>query len=153
MKTHIINNPQLKYFVAFLNWTFCYFYYCTKIVNLFTYTYIYILLIPISHIIYVMNLWQILTNGKYKSVFHRVVLNNNVRRISLPLFIGPSLDTMVSPLPECVDEHHPPAYLVKTYKELLEANQYHEIDVKSCLKNVRLWKTTCWFLDHVAPWR
>ncbi|XP_030934907.1 2'-deoxymugineic-acid 2'-dioxygenase-like [Quercus lobata] len=93
---------------------------------------------PNSIVVSIADQIEILTNGKYKSVFHRVVLNNNVRRISLPLFIGPSLDTMVSPLPECVDEHHPPAYLVKTYKELLEANQYHEIDVKSCLKNVRL---------------
>ncbi|KAK7840437.1 leucoanthocyanidin dioxygenase, partial [Quercus suber] len=45
-------------------------------------------------------------------------------RISLPLFLGPSLDTTVSPMPEFVDEHHPPAYLVKTYKESLETNPY-----------------------------
>ncbi|XP_065637690.1 2-oxoglutarate-dependent dioxygenase 19 [Quercus suber] len=61
-----------------------------------------------------------------------------VIRISLPLFLGPSLDTTVSPMPEFVDEHHPPAYLVKTYKESLETNPYQVIDGMSCMKNVRL---------------
>ncbi|KAL4596042.1 hypothetical protein ACB092_12G135400 [Castanea dentata] len=93
---------------------------------------------PNSIVVIIANHIEILTNGKYKSLLHRVVLNKKVRRISLPLFLGPSLDTKVSPTLEFVDEHHPPAYLVKTYKELLETNPYQVIDGMSCMKNVRL---------------
>ncbi|KAK7840443.1 hypothetical protein CFP56_016713 [Quercus suber] len=45
-------------------------------------------------------------------------------------------------MPEFIDEHHAPAYLVKTYKELLETNQYQVIDGKSCMEN-RATKRLC----------
>ncbi|XP_022766327.1 flavanone 3-dioxygenase 3-like [Durio zibethinus] len=81
---------------------------------------------------------EILTNGKYKSTIHRVVLNNEVRRVTFPLFLGPSLEAVVSPAPEFVDDNHPSAYRGMTYKDYLEANQHHVIDGKSCLKQIRL---------------
>ncbi|KDP32900.1 hypothetical protein JCGZ_12192 [Jatropha curcas] len=81
---------------------------------------------------------EILTNGKYKSALHRVVVNNEVRRVTLPLFLGPSLDTVVTPAPEFTDDGHPPAYLGMTYKQYLEYNQFHVIDGKSCLNQIRL---------------
>ncbi|OMO89439.1 hypothetical protein CCACVL1_07825 [Corchorus capsularis] len=81
---------------------------------------------------------NILTNGKYKSTVHRVIVNNEVRRVTFPLFMGPSLEATVSPAPEFVDEDNPPAYRGMTYKEYLEANQHHVIEGKSCLQQIRL---------------
>ncbi|XVE50597.1 hypothetical protein DITRI_Ditri01bG0175900 [Diplodiscus trichospermus] len=82
---------------------------------------------------------EIITNGKYKSTIHRVVVNNEVKRVTFPLFMGPSLEAMVKPAPEFVDDdNHPPAYRGMTYKDYLEANQQHVIDGKSCLKQIRL---------------
>ncbi|KAJ9128704.1 hypothetical protein P3X46_034589 [Hevea brasiliensis] len=81
---------------------------------------------------------EILTNGKYKSALHRVVVNNEVRRATLPLFLGPSLDTVVSPAPEFTDNGRSPAYLGITYKQYLEYNNFHVIDGKSCLNQIRL---------------
>ncbi|KAF3440137.1 hypothetical protein FNV43_RR18415 [Rhamnella rubrinervis] len=81
---------------------------------------------------------EILTNGKYKSPKHRVILNNKVRRISLPTVHGPSLDKFVIPAAEFVDEFHPPAYRGMTYKDALEANGYHVVDGKSCMAQIRL---------------
>ncbi|XP_004292629.1 PREDICTED: 1-aminocyclopropane-1-carboxylate oxidase-like [Fragaria vesca subsp. vesca] len=82
---------------------------------------------------------EILTNGKYKSHVHRVVVNNNkVKRISVATLHGPSLDSFVSPAPEFVDESHPPIYRGMTYKQSLEANGGDEIDVQSCLEQIRI---------------
>ncbi|CAL2275888.1 unnamed protein product [Prunus armeniaca] len=81
---------------------------------------------------------EVLTNGKYKSPMHRVILNNEVRRISVATVHGPSLDTFVKPAPEFVGESHPPAYRGMIYKDSLEANGYHEIDGKSCMAQLRL---------------
>ncbi|EXC32442.1 Leucoanthocyanidin dioxygenase [Morus notabilis] len=81
---------------------------------------------------------EILTNGKYKSHVHRVVVDNNkVKRISVATLHGPSLDTFVKPAPEFVDDSHPPAYRGATYKRSLEANG-DEIDVQSSIDQLRL---------------
>lgn len=69
---------------------------------------------------------------------HRVILNNKVRRVSVPTVHGPSLDTFVRPAAEFVNEFHPPAYKGMVYKDSLEANGYHEIDGKSSIAQLRL---------------
>ncbi|PQQ05508.1 protein DMR6-LIKE OXYGENASE 1-like [Prunus yedoensis var. nudiflora] len=82
---------------------------------------------------------EILTNGKYKSLLHRVALNTTVERLSLPFFFGPSLDATVKPEPEFVDGHNPPSYRQMTYKEYLESNsRYHVIEARSNLINEAL---------------
>ncbi|KAK6257615.1 hypothetical protein QUC31_001074 [Theobroma cacao] len=82
---------------------------------------------------------EILTNGKYKSHIHRVILDNNeVKRISMATLHGPSLDAFVAPAPGFVDESHPPAYRGVTYKESLEFNGYDEIDVQSSIGQLRI---------------
>ncbi|KAL5571726.1 hypothetical protein UlMin_021323 [Ulmus minor] len=81
---------------------------------------------------------EILTNGKYKSHVHRVIVDNNkVKRISVATLHGPSLETLVAPAPEFVNEFHPPAYQGITYKQSLEANGGDEIDVQSSLQQLR----------------
>jgi isopenicillin N synthase-like dioxygenase len=43
---------------------------------------------------------QVWSNDRYKSVEHRVVVNDNKPRFSFPLFFNPSPCTNVAPLPE-----------------------------------------------------
>ncbi|KDP43091.1 hypothetical protein JCGZ_25277 [Jatropha curcas] len=82
---------------------------------------------------------EILTNGKYKSHLHHVVVEKNkLRRISLATLHGPDLDTFVAPATEFVDGFHPPAYRGMTYKDSLEANGHGVIEVQSCLEQLRL---------------
>ncbi|XWS65085.1 hypothetical protein CRYUN_Cryun05aG0060500 [Craigia yunnanensis] len=45
---------------------------------------------------------QILSNGKYRSVEHRVVANGSKNRISVPIFVNPRPSDMIGPLPELV---------------------------------------------------
>ncbi|KAH7518646.1 hypothetical protein FEM48_Zijuj09G0193100 [Ziziphus jujuba var. spinosa] len=79
------------------------------------------------------------SNGKFKSVVHRAVVNNKETRISVTSQIGPSLDTIVNPAPKLVDnEINPPAYGRIKYKDYLELQQSSNLYGKSCLDGVRI---------------
>lgn len=82
---------------------------------------------------------KIISNGKYKSVVHRAVVNNMKTRISLAVAHGSSLETIVSPSQEVIDnENQPPAYIGMKYKDYLELQQSNQLDSKSCLDRVRI---------------
>ncbi|KAL9331002.1 hypothetical protein ACSQ67_000612 [Phaseolus vulgaris] len=83
---------------------------------------------------------EVLTNGKYKSHIHRVIVNKNkVPRISVVTLHGPELDKFISPAVEFVDEEHPQKYHGMTYKESLEANGGDDIDVQSSLEKLKIY--------------
>lgn len=50
------------------------------------------------------------SNEKYESVEHRVRVNSEKERLSIPFFFNPSHYVMVKPLAELVDEQNPPKY-------------------------------------------
>ncbi|CAN1292743.1 2-oxoglutarate-dependent dioxygenase 19 [Linum perenne] len=74
-----------------------------------------------------------------ESHIHRALIHNyNVRRISIATLHGPSIDKFVAPAPEFVDESHPLGYRGMTYSEFLKANNCYEIEVQSCLEQLRI---------------
>lgn len=89
---------------------------------------------------------QILTNGKYKSVVHRALVNNKATRISVGTAHGPSLDTIVSPVEELVNweaddrdcDRDLLAYRGIKYREYMELQQSNQLNGKSCLDRVRI---------------
>ncbi|KAE8666783.1 putative ENTH/ANTH/VHS superfamily protein [Hibiscus syriacus] len=81
---------------------------------------------------------EILTNGKYKSVVHRAVVNNKAPRVSIGTAHGPPLDTVVSPAPELVKDGVGQAYLGIEYRNYLELQQSKSLSGKSCLDHLRL---------------
>ncbi|KAL7206050.1 hypothetical protein ACSBR2_018880 [Camellia fascicularis] len=97
--------------------------------------------LPNSFLVNTADHLEILSNGRYKSVVHRAVVNNKATRISIAMACGPSLDTIVSPAPELVEDgegHHPPAYIPMTYRDYVELQQSNQLDRKSCLDRIRL---------------
>lgn len=82
---------------------------------------------------------QILSNGIYKSVIHRAVLNNKATRISLGTANGPPLDKIVRPAPELVGrESQPLGYRGIKYGDYLELQYSHQLNGKSCLDLIRI---------------
>ncbi|KAL0422675.1 UNVERIFIED_CONTAM: putative 2-oxoglutarate-dependent dioxygenase [Sesamum latifolium] len=53
---------------------------------------------------------QVWSNDKYESVEHRVTVNSQKERFSIPFFINPSHSVWVEPLEELVDEQSPAKY-------------------------------------------
>ncbi|OMO85195.1 Oxoglutarate/iron-dependent dioxygenase [Corchorus capsularis] len=82
---------------------------------------------------------EVLSNGKYKSVLHRAVVNNKDTRISIAMSHGPALDAVVSPASELLDSvSNPPAYMPMKFKEYIEDQQSRSLDGKSALERIRL---------------
>lgn len=53
---------------------------------------------------------QVWSNEKYESVEHRVIVNKENDRLSIPFFFYPAHNVMVKPLEEVVDDQNPPKY-------------------------------------------
>lgn len=62
---------------------------------------------------------QIVSNGKYKSVMHRVVVNPSVGRYSFPNFFMPPRDAVIQPLKELLSESNPPLYRSLKFAEYI----------------------------------
>lgn len=90
-------------------------------------------------IVYIVAYTQILSNGKYKSVLHRAVVNGKATRVSIATAHGPPLHRVVAPAPELLHrENQPPAYRGIEYKEYLELQQSGPLNGKSCLSHLRI---------------
>ncbi|KAI4298419.1 hypothetical protein L6164_031982 [Bauhinia variegata] len=63
-----------------------------------------------SFIINVGDMLQVWSNDAYESVEHRVMVNSEKDRFSIPFFLKPALYTDVKPLEELIDEKNPPKY-------------------------------------------
>jgi isopenicillin N synthase-like dioxygenase len=82
---------------------------------------------------------EIMTNGKYKGVMHRAVVNNKCARISIAVPCGPSPDTVVSPAPELVDsKSNPAAYIGMKCRDYLELKYDRKFGGKSSLDHVKI---------------
>eukprot|EP00262_Sarcandra_glabra_P012980 TRINITY_DN3476_c0_g4_i1.p1 TRINITY_DN3476_c0_g4~~TRINITY_DN3476_c0_g4_i1.p1 ORF type:complete len:359 (-),score=37.09 TRINITY_DN3476_c0_g4_i1:259-1335(-) len=95
--------------------------------------------LPYSFLVNIGDHIEILSNGKYKSVEHQAIVNSHSDRISIAMPHGPSLDALVAPAPQLVDnENNPPAYRGMKYREYLEFQQSNLLKGKSCLDRLRV---------------
>lgn len=76
--------------------------------------------LPNAFVINVGDQIQILTNGIYKSVEHRVVTNVNKTRLSVGCFFGPREDRKIAPLSKLVTESNPARYKEVAFGDYLK---------------------------------
>ncbi|XP_078446244.1 leucoanthocyanidin dioxygenase-like [Wolffia australiana] len=77
--------------------------------------------VPNSFIMHVGDAIEILSNGAYKSVLHRGLVNTEKVRISWAVFCEPPKDGIVlRPLPELIGENSPPKFTPRTFGQHLE---------------------------------
>eukprot|EP00253_Pinus_taeda_P001234 PITA_01234 len=70
---------------------------------------------------------EILSNGRYKSVVHRAVVNSEKSRISVASLMSIPFEAKIGPAPELIDEHHPALYRDTNFAEfmnLLASKEY-----------------------------
>ncbi|RDX58284.1 putative 2-oxoglutarate-dependent dioxygenase ANS [Mucuna pruriens] len=65
---------------------------------------------PDAYIVNVGDIIQVWSNDAYESVEHRVVVNSQKERFSIPFFFFPAHETEVKPLEELINEQNPPKY-------------------------------------------
>ncbi|EPS72430.1 anthocyanidin synthase, partial [Genlisea aurea] len=74
--------------------------------------------VPNSIIIHVGDSVEILSNGRYKSVLHRGLVNKEKVRISWAAFLEPPSDAvLLRPLPETVTDHSPALFQPRTFNQ------------------------------------
>ncbi|KAI8535702.1 hypothetical protein RHMOL_Rhmol10G0194100 [Rhododendron molle] len=73
--------------------------------------------IPNALIIHIGDQIEILSNGKYKSVFHRSTVNKENTRMSWPVFLEPPSELELGPHPKLISEDNPPKYKTKKYSD------------------------------------
>nr|ALG75883.1 flavonol synthase [Carthamus tinctorius]ATZ81758.1 FLS1 [Carthamus tinctorius] len=75
--------------------------------------------IPNALIIHIGDQIEILSNGKYKAVFHRTTVNKDKTRMSWPVFLEPPAEFEVGPIPQLINQDNPPKYKTKKFKDYL----------------------------------
>ncbi|XP_030511054.2 2-oxoglutarate-dependent dioxygenase 19 [Cannabis sativa] len=93
--------------------------------------------IPNSFLVNTGDHLEILSNGKYKSVVHRAIVNNNETRISVGIANGPALEAVVSPASKLV-ESQSPAFVGMKYKDYMQLQQSNNLCVKSIMDSLRI---------------
>nr|Q9M547.1 RecName: Full=Flavonol synthase/flavanone 3-hydroxylase; Short=FLS [Eustoma grandiflorum]AAF64168.1 flavonol synthase [Eustoma grandiflorum] len=73
--------------------------------------------IPNALIVHIGDQVEIMSNGKYKSVYHRTTVNKEKTRMSWPVFLEPPPDHEVGPIPKLVNEENPAKFKTKKYKD------------------------------------
>ncbi|RDX94401.1 Flavonol synthase/flavanone 3-hydroxylase, partial [Mucuna pruriens] len=73
--------------------------------------------VPNALVVHIGDQMEILSNGKYKAVYHRTTVNKEETRMSWPVFIEPKAEHQVGPHPKLVNQHNPPKYKTKKYKD------------------------------------
>ncbi|EOA13705.1 hypothetical protein CARUB_v10026776mg [Capsella rubella] len=58
-----------------------------------------------------------MTNGRFKNVLHRAMLDKERLRISWPVFVSPRDDMLVGPLPELTGDENPPKFETLVFKD------------------------------------
>ncbi|KAL5858065.1 hypothetical protein ACOSQ3_005523 [Xanthoceras sorbifolium] len=74
---------------------------------------------PDAYIINVGDIIQVWSNEAYESVEHRVMVNSEKERYSIPYFFNPAHYTMVEPLEELTNEKSPPKYKAYNWGKFL----------------------------------
>jgi len=85
--------------------------------------------LPNSFIVNIGDHIEIISNGRYKSVVHRAVVNSEKLRISVATLMSMPFQAKIAPAPELIDEHHPAMYRETNFAEYiyhLTSKEYKE---------------------------
>ncbi|CAN0915820.1 Protein SRG1 [Linum grandiflorum] len=95
--------------------------------------------LPDAFVVNVGDILEIITNGVYKSVEHRAVVNSEKKRMSIACFHSPRFDGVVAPAPSLVrGEEKPALFRSVTVEEFFKGFFSRELQGKSYLDTLRI---------------
>jgi len=81
---------------------------------------------------------QVWSNDAYESVEHRVMVNSEKERFSIPFFFFPAHDTEVKPLEELTNEENPPKYRPYNWGKFLVSRKSSNFEKKK-VENIQIY--------------
>ncbi|KAL3538914.1 hypothetical protein ACH5RR_002280 [Cinchona calisaya] len=90
--------------------------------------------IPNAYIINVGDILQVWSNDKYESVEHRVMVNSEKERFSIPFLFNPAHYTWIEPLEELINEQNPSKYKAYNWGKFFatrKRSNYKKLDVEN----------------------
>ncbi|KAI3988453.1 hypothetical protein MKX01_026267 [Papaver californicum] len=94
--------------------------------------------IPGAFVVNIGDHLEIFSNGRYKSVVHRVFVNSLRYRVSVASLHSLPLDSMIRPSPKLIDEENPKLYKDTDFKSFLEYISSCEHKMKNFLESRKL---------------
>ncbi|KAL3701940.1 hypothetical protein R1sor_019962 [Riccia sorocarpa] len=67
------------------------------------------------------DMMEVMSNGRYRSVEHRAVVNGDRDRLSVATFLDPAKDCLLTPAKELIDEEHPRLYKEVLFRDFISA--------------------------------
>nr|GLL30295.1 codeine O-demethylase-like [Ipomoea trifida] len=101
--------------------------------------------VEFHHDAFVVNIGDILeifSNGLYKSVEHRAMVNSIKERISIAMFFNPKMEAEIGPSPCLTNDQNPPAFKRLKMEEYVKEFFSRKLDGKSVLDRMRIPKVT-----------
>lgn len=92
--------------------------------------------IPGAFIVNIGDILEILTNGRYKSIEHRAVINPEKERLSIASFHGPRHEMLISPLPQLTEGNE--LYKTVSHDNYMKLVISAKLDGKSTLDQMKL---------------
>ncbi|THU73554.1 hypothetical protein C4D60_Mb04t24090 [Musa balbisiana] len=92
---------------------------------------------PHAFVINIGDQLQALSNGRYKSVWHRAVVNSEKERMSIASFLCPCNCATISPPEKLISEASPAMYRSYTYEEYYKKFWSRNLDDEHCLELFR----------------
>ena len=80
---------------------------------------------------------QIMSNGEYKSIEHRAVVNADKERLSIAAFHSPNVSTKIGPLPDLVKTNEA-RYRTMTHEAFVRLTISSKLDGKGPLYQLKL---------------
>ncbi|PNX68866.1 protein SRG1-like [Trifolium pratense] len=81
---------------------------------------------------------EIITNGIYRSIEHRAIVNSNKERISIATFHSAKMSKVIGPTPGLVTQERPALFKTLTVEEYFKAFFSNELKGKSSLDVMRI---------------
>ncbi|KAK9115746.1 hypothetical protein Sjap_014693 [Stephania japonica] len=95
--------------------------------------------IPGALIVNIGDIIEIMSNGRYKSIEHRAVVNAKEERLSIAAFHSPKPDSNIGPIPDLVKENDP-KYITVSFEEFYRQVMTNKLDGKSLLDYMKIKK-------------
>ncbi|WJX57504.1 Oxoglutarate-dependent flavonoid 7-O-demethylase 1 [Trifolium repens] len=91
-----------------------------------------------AFVINVGDVLEIVTNGIYRSIEHRAIVNSKKERISIASFQNANMSKVIGPTPGLVTHERPALFKTLTVEEYFKVFFSNELKGKSCLDVMRI---------------